>query len=622
MLAFCIANARLHRPRAVQQHAAAAAATTDPDVTLIAHAREDDGKDDGDDYHTVPKLPVQEQTTGLTQSEDERIRHALVVSIKETNTEHISTERQWTDIPRDTATLLPTGLVYHEACSLHAPIGETHVECGERVSVTFAQLERNGLLENPAVCKRVDARLASDEELLRVHTRGHVACLTASSHDAFSERVFEDPDMRAAHPGWVNNDDVFTNEHSNAAARLTAGGLIDAAIMVMDGKLCNAFVLGRPPGHHAASGAPSGFCLINNITVAIEAVLAVYPSKKIILFDFDIHHGDGSQSFFYHRRDVLVFSVHKYMEGTFFPGSTAAAADQVGADGAEGFNFNVPLNTGNLGDDQYGEIVRTLLLPIVEQFAPDMVFVSAGFDIGMGEVVGTEEGKYDNMLVRANGFALMTSLLLTHMKTTLQHGRLVVSLEGGYNVANVADGVEAMLRVMTSQPQTIRASEPYTWQQEQNMTISRAQFDIDLLEVLNVQAKYWPCFNAALRDRALHAAVHIPERLERAQNVLRKCLKSENAAERDAVKSEEVAMAKRQRAVKFQKATRKADDSVGRWRSLLALSNMVGGSISAEANTAVGSPRVLAVSTSASAAPAPVADGARDAEDAFANLSL
>jgi hypothetical protein len=211
-----------------------------------------------------------------------------------------------------------------------------------------------------------------------------------------------------------------------------------------------------------------------------------------------------------------------------------------------------------------------------------MVFVSAGFDIGVGEVVGTEEGKYDNMLVRSSGFALMTNLLLTHMKKILNHGRLVVSLEGGYNVSNVADGVEAIMRVMIGQPHTVRVAEPYTLRQEEDMKTSRIQFDQDLLDVLEQQEKFWPCLSTALRAAATRTSSHIRQQLNKSQRILHKRKKAADSAELAAVKAEEITNAKRRCAEKFHDARRKAEGSVNRWQALLSLSNELTGSVEAE----------------------------------------
>jgi len=453
--------------------------------------------------------------------------------------------------------MLPTGLVYPEACVLHADVlSPNHPERAERVSVTFAQLLRKGILNDPNVCIRVNARLATDEELLRVHTPEHVQCLIDSSLPNFKHRKYlTSSTMSVAHNTWITNPDIYTNVHSNAAARYTVGGLSDVSLNVMGDRLRNAFVVGRPPGHHADRGEPSGFCLINNVAIAIEAVLAAYPNRRIFWFDFDLHHGNAGQEFYYTRRDVLFFSIHKYMNATFFPYKRTAGADHVGAGGAEGFNINVPLNTGNLGDDQYEEIVRMLLLPVMEQFDPDMVFVSAGFDIGLGESLGIEDGpepgtgEYSNMLVRANGFARMTSLLMKHLQETQGHCRLVVSLEGGYNVENVADGVEAMLRVMMGQPELVPPSAPYTPTLNKAMKKSRAQFDSDLLYVLEHQIPYWPCYQQALHMMSSRVAQRLTQDdLARKMRMAQRRKDSLDAAELDAQKAEHAAKKAKQAA--------------------------------------------------------------------------
>jgi acetoin utilization deacetylase AcuC-like enzyme len=305
---------------------------------------------------------------------------------------------------------MPTGLLDDPRFLDHrAPYG--HPEHPGRLTAIRERLQKDGLAGR---CTDAPARAASDEELLRIHTPGLVRAVDATAAS----------DFRAFDP------DTYTSRGSAEAARLAAGGLVDLTRSVVSSGLDNGFALLRPPGHHAEADHAMGFCLYNNVAVAARAVQAAELCERILIVDWDVHHGNGTQHSFWDDPSVLYFSTHQF---PFYPG-TGAAAETGGGAGA-GFTVNVAWPAG-MGDADYLEAFDRLLLPIAEGFAPELVLVSAGFDAADGDLLG-------GMRVSPAGYAAMTERL-----AALAGGRLVLALEGGYNLDAIARSAAACVRVL------------------------------------------------------------------------------------------------------------------------------------------------------------------------------
>src|SRR5262245_20252458 len=287
---------------------------------------------------------------------------------------------------------MTTGLVYDEQFLEHRAPYE-HPENPGRLAAIRSGLEKEGLFTR---CERVAARLASDEELAAVHTREHIRRMDATAQRDF---IQIDPD-------------TYTAGASAAAARLAAGGLVDLALAVWRGELSNGFALLRPPGHHAEADQAMGFCLYNNVAVAAAAARQAGASR-ILIVDWDVHHGNGTQNTFWDDPRVLYFSTHQY---PFYPGT--GALEETGGPDARGRTVNVPWPPG-MGDGEYLEAFDRVLLPLARKFEPDLVLVSAGFDAAAGDLLGS-------MRITPAGYSQMTARLLT-----LARGRLVLALEGG-----------------------------------------------------------------------------------------------------------------------------------------------------------------------------------------------
>lgn len=229
--------------------------------------------------------------------------------------------------------------------------------------------------------------------------------------------------------------DTSTCTKSYEIALLAAGGLLELIKVVMQGKLNNGFALVRPPGHHAERDRAMGFCLFNNVAIGAHYALKNFSLQKILIVDWDVHHGNGTQNSFYEDPRVLYFSTHRY---GFYPGT--GAATEVGRGRGEGFTVNVPLSPG-VGDAVYGIIFEKILKPIALEYQPQLILVSAGFDTHYNDPLG-------GMDVTERGFARMTQILMEIAEATTQ-GKLALTLEGGYNVTSQRWSVKAVLEELS-----------------------------------------------------------------------------------------------------------------------------------------------------------------------------
>jgi len=294
----------------------------------------------------------------------------------------------------------------------HDP-GAGHPESPARLDAVLADLARA-----PVAGVSIEApRFATDEEIESVHPATYRAALAALA----GRRARLDPDTATSPGSWD-------------AARLAAGAAVDAALATMNGRARNAFALVRPPGHHAEPDHAMGFCLLNNAAIAAEAARRA-GAARVLIVDWDVHHGNGTQDIFAARDDVLYMSVHQF---PFYPGT--GAAREVGAGAGRGATVNCPL-PGGQGDADYGAVFHDLFLPVARAFQPELVIVSAGFDAHARDPLA-------DMRVSERGFAAMASLL-AQLADEACGGRLALMLEGGYDLPALAASVRATLEVMT-----------------------------------------------------------------------------------------------------------------------------------------------------------------------------
>ncbi|KTG42948.1 hypothetical protein cypCar_00027437, partial [Cyprinus carpio] len=237
----------------------------------------------------------------------------------------------------------------------------------------------------------------------------------------------------------VDSDTVWNEVHSSSAARLAVGSVVELVFKVASGELKNGFAVVRPPGHHAEESTPMGFCYFNSVAIAAKLLQQRLNVSKILIVDWDVHHGNGTQQAFYDDPRVLYISLHRYDDGNFFPGS--GAPEEVGSGPGVGFNVNVAFTGGldpPMGDAEYLAAFRTVVMPIASEFAPDLVLVSAGFD--------AVEGHPPPL----GGYKLTSRCLghLTKQLMGLAGGRVVLALEGGHDLRAICDASEACVSAL------------------------------------------------------------------------------------------------------------------------------------------------------------------------------
>ncbi|KAM3622116.1 uncharacterized protein V6R79_020506 [Siganus canaliculatus] len=340
-----------------------------------------------------------------------------------------------------------TGLVYDSQMQKHqCTCGDNsrHPEHAGRVQSIWSRLHERGLRSQ---CERIRSRKATLEELQSVHSEKHVLFFGANPLNRLkldnrklagiiSQQMFVE--LPCGGQG-VDIDTIWNELHTSAASRFAAGCVTDLALKVAQGELKNGFAVVRPPGHHASHSSPLGFCFFNSVAIAARQLQQKLNVSKILIVDWDIHHGNGTQEAFYDDPSVLYISLHRYDDGNFFPGS--GHPSEVGAGAGEGFNVNIGWTGGlnpTMGDAEYLAAFRAVVMPIAHQFSPDVVLVSAGFDAVEGH--SSSLGGYK---VTAKCFGFLTRQLMS-----LAGGRVVLALEGGHDLKAICDASEACVSAL------------------------------------------------------------------------------------------------------------------------------------------------------------------------------
>ncbi|XP_041821966.1 histone deacetylase 4-like isoform X2 [Chelmon rostratus] len=401
-----------------------------------------------------------------------------------------------------------TGLVYDSLMQKHQCMcGNTnsHPEHAGRIQSIWSRLQETGLR---AQCECIRGRKATLEELQTVHSEAHVLLYGTNplrqkldckhthtqthTHSSIITQLlisrhilmFIFSSLGSITPMFVrlpcggvgvDSDTIWNEVHSSSAARLAVGSVVELVFKVATRELKNGFAVVRPPGHHAEESTPMGFCYFNSVAIAAKLLQQRLNVNKILIVDWDVHHGNGTQQAFYDDPNVLYLSIHRYDDGNFFPGS--GAPDEVGSGPGVGFNVNVAFTGGldpPMGDAEYLAAFRSVVMPIANEFAPDIVLVSSGFD--------AVEGHPPPL----GGYTLTSKCFgyLTRQLMTLAGGRVVLALEGGHDLTAICDASEACVAALLGQeldplPKAVLEQRP-------NPNAVRS-----LEKVLETHSKYW-----------------------------------------------------------------------------------------------------------------------------------
>lgn len=297
-----------------------------------------------------------------------------------------------------------TGFVYHPGYLNH-DTGPNHPERPDRLRASLSALQESDIWEQ---LHPIEATPASTAQLLYAH-----------------ESTYPDHIKQHCEAEVPLTYDTTVVKASYDIALLSTGGVLNAANAVATGAVQNAFAMVRPPGHHATPNQSMGFCLFNNIAIAARYLQREHGAGKVAIVDWDVHHGNGTQDIFYEDESVFFFSIH---QSPLYPGT--GSSYERGSGKARGTILNVPMPAGS-GDSEYTEVFTDILIPALQDFAPEFTLISAGFDAHyLDPLAGTE--------LTATGFATLTDLILEFAE-----GRVVSALEGGYSLEGVSESVVA-----------------------------------------------------------------------------------------------------------------------------------------------------------------------------------
>lgn len=397
-------------------------------------------------------------------------------------------------------TPLRTGLSYDVRMRYHAKIFtsyfeyiDPHPEDPRRIYRIYKILAENGLIKDPTLSGiddigdlmlKIPVREASAEEILEVHSLEHLQFLEKTAKET-REQLLKDTEV---------GDSVYFNNDSFMSAKLSCGGTIEACKAVVEGKVKNALAVVRPPGHHSEPESAGGFCLFSNVAVAARNILKNYPEsvRRVMIVDWDVHHGNGTQKAFYNDDRVLYVSLHRFELGKYYPGTVHGQYDQIGEGKGKGFNCNITWSVGGVGDAEYMWAFEQIIMPMGREFQPDLVIISSGFDAADGDTIGQ-----CHVTPACYG-------QLTHMLKSLARGNLCVVLEGGYNLDAIARSALGVAKILIGEPPD-ELPEPNCDPKPEAMEI------VD--KVIQIQSNYWKCFKRRHANAGVNFKEHVTEEI-------------------------------------------------------------------------------------------------------------
>jgi histone deacetylase 6 len=371
-----------------------------------------------------------------------------------------------------------TGLVYDPRMRFHTELEidedeEIHPEDPRRIYEIYNDLVQAGLVVTegqevderikPYKLIRIPAREAEAGEICLVHSRRHYDWMTTLKTWPREDLVLMGKSM----------DSLYLHPLSFLCAKLSAGGAIEACRAVASGRVKNAMAVIRPPGHHAEHDKPGGFCFFDNVAIAAKVCQKDFGEscRKILILDWDVHHGNGVQMAFEDDPNVLYISLHVHNGGKFYPSGDYGDHLHIGIGAGEGRNINIPWKGNGMTDGDYIYAFQHIVMPCAVEFNPDLVIISAGFDAAEGDMLG-------GCHVSPAGYSHMT-----HMLMSLANGKVVACLEGGYNLRAMARSALAVTKTLMGEPPD-RLSE--------EVVASEAAVDVCNL-VIRTHSAYWKC---------------------------------------------------------------------------------------------------------------------------------
>lgn len=316
-----------------------------------------------------------------------------------------------------------TALIYHEDYLRHFA-GDFHPERRERLIATMNFLKHMRIIEKIEIIK---PEPATEEDLLRVHTWEHVEYIKSLCESG----------------GGTIDMDTVAGPDTYEIAKLSAGGVISAAKVVIEGKKDNSFALVRPPGHHATRDSAMGFCYFNNVAIMIRNIQKNFNLKRVFLLDWDAHAANGTMDIFYNDSSVLNVSIHQDPRN-FYPGT--GFIEQIGSGKGKGYTANIPVSAG-AGDSEYLYIMDKFIMPLARSFKPEMIVISAGQDSHRDDTIS-------GLCLTERGYYKMTRLL-KEISGDLCKNRIVVELEGGYNLGALSRSNYVILKALLGDEQKI-----------------------------------------------------------------------------------------------------------------------------------------------------------------------
>ena len=323
------------------------------------------------------------------------------------------------------------GFCFDERMLLHRDSKHVHQECPERAMSVYINLVLKELT-NKLV--RIQCEEAKEEDLLLVHTQEYIDKIKEISENNSKNKNITNHNL--------SEKDSYDNFATFESAKLASGSLIEICKNILSKKIEHGYAIIRPPGHHADMSTARGFCIFNSVAIAVKYILNKNNKTKIAVLDWDVHHGDGTQAIFYKEQNPLFISIHRHDNGKFYPFKTGFVTEK-GEENGLGFNINIPLNTkcaiskgaSCIGDAEYINIFERIVMPILKEYNPDIIFISCGYDAGENDFSGC-------LKCSPFAYAFMTERLLSLNKN------LIFALEGGYTLDTIKRMSETTIRTL------------------------------------------------------------------------------------------------------------------------------------------------------------------------------